>query len=194
VGLHPFRLKQIPVWEELDNKRRTRNTRSVALTALLAALYAAYVFYFSVTSFQVVQVRVVDALLPLSVLFGLPAIAGLTLGVFIGNLLGSPFGPVDVIGGTVANLVAASLAWLVGRRKFSGAWLVAILLEIASVTVIVGSYLVVLTSPPDVPLWVGWIEFLFSEVIAIGILGYPLLRAVDRATKRNPILRGQNPS
>lgn len=194
MGLHPFRLKQIPVWEELDNKRRTRNTRSVALTALLAALYAAYVFYFSVTSFQVVQVRVVDALLPLSVLFGLPAIAGLTLGVFIGNLLGSPFGPVDVIGGTVANLVAASLAWLVGRRKFSGAWLVAILLEIASVTVIVGSYLVVLTSPPDVPLWVGWIEFLFSEVIAIGILGYPLLRAVDRATKRNPILRGQNPS
>jgi hypothetical protein len=59
--------------------------------------------------------------------------------------------------------------------------------EIASVTVIVGSYLVILTSSPGVPLWVGWVEFLASEVIAIGILGYPLLKAVDRATRRNAI-------
>jgi uncharacterized membrane protein len=176
------------------DKRKTWNTRSVALAALLAALYGAYVFYFSVTSFQVVQVRVVDALLPLSILFGPPAIAGLTLGVFIGNLLGSPFGPIDVVGGTVANFVAAALAWYVGRRKFSGSWLVAVALEIASVTVIVGSYLVALTSASQVPLWVGWAEFLVSEVIAIGVLGYPLLKAVDRATRRNPVLRPQDPS
>lgn len=168
-------------------KRTGWNSRGVALAAVLAALYAAYVFYFSVTSFQVVQVRIVDALLPLSVILGPPAIAGVTLGVFVGNLLGSPFGPIDVVGGTVANLVAATLAWLVGRRRFKGSWLLAIALEIASVTVIVGSYLVILTSPPGVPLWVGWAEFLVSEVIAIGVLGYPLLRAVDRATRRNSI-------
>lgn len=178
----------------MDNKKNRWNTRSVALAALIAALYAAYVFYFSVTSFQVVQVRVVDALLPLSILFGPPAIVGVTLGVFIGNLLGSPFGPVDVVGGTIANFVAATLAWFIGRRNFSGSWIIAIGLEIASVTIVVGSYLVALTSPPSVPLWVGWVEFLFSEVIAIGILGYPLLKAVDRATKRNPLLRPQKPS
>jgi len=171
----------------LDKKRTSWDSRGIALAAVLAALYAAYVFYFSVTSFQVVQVRVVDALLPLSAIFGPPAIAGVTLGVFVGNLLGSPFGPIDIVGGTVANLVAATLAWLVGRRRFRGSWLLAIALEIASVTVIVGSYLVVLTSSPNVPLWVGWVEFLVSEVIAIGILGYPLLRAVDRATRRNAI-------
>ena len=171
----------------MDEKRTSWDSRGIALAAVLAALYAAYVFYFSVTSFQVVQVRVVDALLPLSAIFGPPAIAGVTLGVFVGNLLGSPFGPIDIVGGTVANLVAATLAWLVGRRRFRGSWLLAIALEIASVTVIVGSYLVVLTSSPNVPLWVGWVEFLVSEVIAIGILGYPLLRAVDRATRRNTI-------
>jgi len=159
----------------------------LALAAVLAALYAAYVFYFSVTSFQVVQVRVVDALLPLSIIFGPPAIAGVTLGVFVGNMLGSPFGPIDIVGGTIANLVAATLAWLVVRRKFRGSWLIAVAIEIASVTVIVGSYLVVLTSSPDVPLWVGWVEFLASEVIAIGVLGYPLLKAVDRAMRRSSI-------
>jgi uncharacterized membrane protein len=171
----------------LEKKRARWSSRGVALAAILAALYAAYVFYFSVTSFQVVQVRVVDALLPLSVIFGPPAIAGVTLGVFVGNLLGSPFGPIDIVGGTIANLVAATLAWQVGRRRFRGSWLIAIALEIAAVTVIVGSYLVVLTSSPSVPLWVGWVEFLVSEVIAIGILGYPLLKAVDRATRRNAV-------
>jgi uncharacterized membrane protein len=171
----------------LEKKRARWSSRGVALAAILAALYAAYVFYFSVTSFQVVQVRVVDALLPLSVIFGPPAIAGVTLGVFVGNLLGSPFGPIDIVGGTIANLVAATLAWQVGRRRFRGSWLFAIALEIAAVTLIVGSYLVVLTSSPSVPLWVGWVEFLSSEVIAIGILGYPLLKAVDSATRRNAV-------
>jgi len=169
----------------MSKKRKGWDSRGIALAALLAALYAAYVFYFSVTSFQVVQVRVVDALLPLSAIFGPPAIAGVTLGVFVGNLLGSPFGPIDIVGGTVANLVAATLAWQVGRRRFRGSWLLAIAIEIAAVTLIVGSYLVVLTSSPNVPLWVGWVEFLVSEVIAIGVLGYPLLRAVDRATRKN---------
>ena len=168
----------------MEKKRVGWDSRGVALAALLAALYGAYVFYLSVTSFQVVQVRVVDALLPLSILFGPPAIAGVTLGAFVGNLLGSPFGPIDVVGGTVANFVAATIAWIVGRRRFRGAWLIAIALEIAAVTVIVGSYLVILTSSPDVPLWVGWVEFLVSEVVAIGVLGYPVLRAVDRATRR----------
>jgi len=171
----------------MNGKRSSWNSRGLALAAVLAALYAAYVFYFSVTSFQVVQVRVVDALLPLSIIFGPPAIAGVTLGVFVGNMLGSPFGPIDIVGGTIANLVAATLAWLVVRRKFRGSWLIAVAIEIASVTIIVGSYLVVLTSSPDVPLWVGWVEFLASEVIAIGVLGYPLLKAVDRAMRRSSI-------
>ena len=169
------------------NKRSGWDSRDVALTAVLAALYAAYVFYFSVTSFYVLQIRVVDALLPLSVVFGPPAIAGVALGVFVGNLLGSPFGPIDVVGGTIANLVAATLAWQIGRRRFRGSWMLAITVEVVSVTVIVGSYLVLLTSSPQVPLWVGWLEFLGSEVVAIGILGYPLLRAVERATRRNAV-------
>lgn len=178
----------------MEYKRTRWDARAIAMTALLAAIYAAYVFYFSVTSFQVVQVRVVDALLPLSILFGGPAVAGVTLGVFVGNLLGSPFGPVDIVGGTIANFLAASLAWYIGRKKFSGAWIAAISVEVAVVTVVVGSYLVALTASPGVPLWVGWAEFLFSEVIAIGILGYPLLRAVDRATVSNPLLRPHNRS
>jgi uncharacterized membrane protein len=169
-------------------------SKDVALAAVLAALYAAYVFYFSVTSFGPLQVRVVDALLPLSILLGFPAVIGVTIGCFIGNWLGSPFGVVDIIGGPVANLVAGTLALAVTRRKFRGSWVLAISLEIVAVTLIVGSYLIALTTAPGVPLWVGWVEFLGSEVVAIGVLGYPLLKAVSRAMRANPSMKSQNSS
>jgi len=139
-------------------------------------------------------VRVVDALLPLSIVLGFPAVIGVTIGCFIGNLLGSPIGFIDIVGGTVANFIAATLAWGITRRKFKGGWLLAIAAEITTVTVIVGSYVVAFYASPSVPLWVGWVEFLGSEVVAIGVLGYPLLRAVDRAMKGNPRLTSQIPS
>jgi uncharacterized membrane protein len=169
-------------------------SKDVALAALLAALYSTYVFYFAVTSFGPLQVRVVDALLPLSILLGFPAVVGVTVGCFIGNLLASPIGIVDIVAGPIANLVAATLAWAVTRRRFRGAWLSAIVIEIATVTLIVGSYLVAWAAAPGVPLWVGWAEFLGSEVLAIGILGYPLLKAVGRTMRGNPGMGPQNPS
>ena len=100
----------------------------------------------------------------------------------------------DILGGPAANLVAATLAWVVTRKKFQGSWIIAISLEIAVISVVVGTYLVALGAAPGVPAWVGWIEFLGSEVVAIGVLGYPLLKGVARATQRNPTLRTQNPS
>jgi len=166
----------------------------VALAALLAALYGAYVLYFGFISFGPLQFRLVDALLPLSILFGPPAIVGVTVGCFIGNALGPNLGVVDIVGGPTANLLAATLAWGITRKKFRGDWMLAITLEIAVVAVIVGTYVVVLAGAPGVPFWVGWVEFLGSEIVPIGIVGYPLLKAVDRATSRNPVLRTQNPS
>jgi uncharacterized membrane protein len=177
----------------LSNKR-VWTTRSLALAALLAALYGAYVFYFGVISFGPLQLRLVDALLPLSILFGPPAIAGVTMGCFIGNALGPNLGIVDILGGPAANFVAATLAWMVTRRSFRGGWELAVGLEIAVVAVIVGTYIVLLGGAPGVPPWLGWIEFLGSEVVTIGIVGYPLLEAVNAATRGNALLRPQNPS
>ena len=176
------------------NNKRNWTTRSTALAAMLAALYAADVFDFAVTSFGPLQVRVVDAFLPLSILFGPPAIVGVTIGCFIGNLLGSPIGIVDVVGGPIANFVAAALAWVITRRRFPGSWLLAVATEVVVVTLVVGSYLVAWAAAPGVPLWVGWVEFLGSEVLAIGVLGYPLLKGVAKATSRNPVTQMRNPS
>ncbi|MGD0395785.1 MAG: QueT transporter family protein [Nitrososphaerales archaeon] len=186
---------EITEWEGLEHKKRTWNSRGLALAAMLAATYAAYVILFGFASFAVLQFRIVDALLPLSILFGFPAVVGLTIGVFVGNFL-SPYslGAIDVVGGTAANFVAATLAWSIGRRGFKGAWVTAVLVEIAAVTIIVGSYVVVITTPAGVPLWAGWLLFLGGEVLPIGIIGYPLLRAVERSGVAQTFKTGENPS
>ena len=173
------------------NKRGTWTTRDLALAALLAALYAAYVLYFGFISFGPLQFRLVDALLPLSILFGPPAIVGVTVGCFVGNALGPNLGVVDIVGGPMANLLAATLAWAITRKRFRGSRPLAVALEIAVIAAIVGTYVVILTG---VPPWIGWVGFLASEIVPIGIIGYPLLESVDRATSRNMVLRPQNPS
>lgn len=79
---------------------RSKNSIYMTMTAALAALYALGVVFLAPISFQLFQVRVADALLPLAILFGWPAIIGLSLGAFVANFFG-PLGPVDIIGGAV---------------------------------------------------------------------------------------------
>ena len=151
-------------------------------------MYASWVLFVGFVSFGPLQFRLVDALIPLSIIFGPPAIVGVTVGCFIGNLL-SPFnlGPVDILGGPAANFLAATLAWLVARRAFRGAWALGVSLQIAVISLIVGTYVVILAGAPGVPFWVGWVGFLGSEIVPVGIVGYPLLKAAARATRRAPI-------
>jgi uncharacterized membrane protein len=162
----------------MQDKRTTNRSKDVALVAIVAALYAADVVFFAPISFSpIIQVRVADILLPLSILFGLPAVAGLGIGVLVGNFFASPFGGIDIVGGTIANIIAALLAWVIGRRAFRGAWVTAIVAEILVITFIVGSYLTLFV---NVPIWLNWLGVMVGEVVAVGFGGYALLKAIDR--------------
>jgi len=163
------------------DKKTSVRSRQVALAAVFAALYAVGVTFLAPISFQVYQVRVADILLPLSILFGPAAILGLTIGTFVGNSLSSPFGVIDIVGGTVANFIATFLAWQIGRRRFQGAWLGGTIAEALVITLVVGSYLSFLLA---IPLWLSWIGVLVGEVIAVNIGGYLLLTGVYKAIGR----------
>jgi len=155
----------------------------VSLTIVFAALYAVGVVVLAPISFQIFQVRVADALLPLAILFGWPPILGFTLGAFIANFFGG-LGIVDVIGGSAANLVATYAAWRIGRRGGRSSWLVAVVTEILIVTVIVGGYLSYLF---EMPLEIGLLGVLLGSFVAIGLLGYPLLIGLSRPTIANQL-------
>ena len=119
--------------------------------------------------------RVADALLPLSILFGWPAILGLSLGAFVANLFGG-LGPVDIIGGPVANLVAGYVAWRVAINGHKSRIALAIGLQILVVSLIVGTYLSYLFA---MPLEVGLFGVMLGSIVAIGFLGSLVLHALS---------------
>ncbi len=150
-------------------------SEDLTLTAVFAALYAAGVVFLAPISFEVFQVRVADALLPLATVFGLPVVFGTSLGCFVANIYGG-LGIVDIVGGAFANFVACFLAWRIGGksvlRRFT-----ACLVETVVVTLVVGSYLPTLLG---VPLEVGLFGVFLGCLVAINGLGFGLLEALCR--------------
>ena len=155
--------------------RRT-NSVFVTLTAVFAALYTVGVVFLAPISFQMFQVRVADALLPLSMLFGWPAIVGLTIGAVVANSFGG-LGPIDVVGGAIANFIATLAAWQVARSRSAPWAFVGVVLQILIVTLTVGSYLSFLFA---MPLEIGWLGVLLGSIVAIGLLGSLLFFALSR--------------
>ncbi len=86
---------------------RRFSTRELTLAAVTAAVYAALTILIPGPSFGFTQLRVAEALAVLPFLF--PATApGLAVGCLIANLL-SPYGPLDMLFGTLATALAAFL-------------------------------------------------------------------------------------
>jgi uncharacterized membrane protein len=151
-------------------------TLYISLTSIFAALYAVCVIALAPISFQVFQVRVADALLPLAILFGWPAVLGFSGGAFIANFFGG-LGFVDILGGSAANFLATYIAWRIGRSGVRGGRFVAVGSEVLLVTVIVGSYLSYLF---QIPLEIGLSGVFLGSLVSTGILGSVLLLLISR--------------
>ena len=94
---------------------RKFTTKDLTLAAMVAALYAVLSYFANIfgLTFGVFQFRLSEALTVLPFLF--PATApGLALGCLVTNLL-SPYGPVDMVMGTLATAVAAWLTMKMPR-------------------------------------------------------------------------------
>jgi len=157
------------------------NSRDLALTAVFAALYAVLVLALAGISFQLVQVRVADALIPLSIVFGWPVIVGVTVGGAIANVA-SPMPSVltDITFGSIANLIASLLAWRIGAWKLMGKVaneFLGCIVATVVVTLIVGTYLAILT---QMDLWVWWMGIGVGSIISINILGFTLIQMLQK--------------
>src|SRR2546426_797725 len=171
------------------------SSRNLALAAVFGALYAALVVAFAPISILPVQVRIADVLLPLAILFGWPAILGLGIGTVVGNfaadsITGFPSASIglDIVSGSLVNLLAAYLAWRVGQRSWrvrnwNASWFAATIVETVLISIVVGGYL----SPVfSIPLEVSILTILAGEIVAINILGFALLNIIgeDRSLDR----------
>ena len=167
---------------------RKFTTRDLTFAALVAALYAVMGYFGDILSltFGPVQFRFAEALTVLPFVF--PAAApGLAVGCLITNLL-SPYGPMDVIFGTLATAVAA---WLTVKMP---RWYLAALPPILVNAVIL---------PPmwawadigavNTAFWMacGWnaVTFILGETLVCYVLGTLLLQALPRIGYLRPIAR-----
>ena len=85
-------------------KKMKKSTVYTVQGALIAAVYAALTYAVAPLSFGATQFRISEALTILPV-FTPAAIPGLAIGCVIANI-GSPFGPIDIVLGTLATLLS----------------------------------------------------------------------------------------
>ncbi|NLN64088.1 MAG: QueT transporter family protein [Clostridiaceae bacterium] len=146
----------------------------IVQAAIVAALYAALTLIFLPLSFghNIFQFRISEALTVLPAL--LPAsIPGLFVGCIVSNILGG-FGPIDIIFGSLATLLAALVSRYIRNYPF--------LVPLPPVVfngLIVGVYLKYLYMH-DIPLAVsiGWVAL--GELLSCYLLGYPLLLVLNK--------------
>ena len=167
---------------------RKLTVRDLTFAALVAALYAVMGYFGDIMSltFGPVQFRFAEALTVLPFVF--PAAApGLAVGCLITNLL-SPYGPMDVIFGTLATAIAAWLTIKMPR------WYLAALPPILVNAVIL---------PPmwawadigavNSAFWMAWgwnvASFVLTETLVCYVLGTLLLKALPRIGYLQPIAR-----
>lgn len=161
------------------------DTRELSLFALFAGLYTVLnviqmTAVGSYTIYGPIQLRVADCLIALSAFLGWPVAAGVSVGCFLTNVFYF-LGPVDVIFGPIANLIAASLIIMLHRRQ-----MLACFIGSLPVGIIVGGYLWTFGFPAPtfleaLPAWAAMIILLvISSVIAIVGIGYPLLKIMSR--------------
>jgi hypothetical protein len=159
----------------------------LSLAVILSSLYAVLVFTLAPVSYGPVQLRVADCLIPLASLFGWPVIAGVTVGCFLGNAY-FWLGPQDVVFGTIANLIAATIIFIFRKRQF-----LACVLGSLPIGIIVGSYLWIFFPPPDIfglqlPVWGAMIiSITISTLIAIAGIGYVLLKTLSSSGISNAL-------
>ena len=151
----------------------------LSLAVVFSSLYTVLLVALAPISYGPVQLRVADCLIPLAALFGWPVIAGVTVGCFLGNAY-FWLGPQDVVLGTIANLIAATIIFMLRKRQF-----LACVLGSLPIGIIVGGYLWIFFPPPSIfglqlPIWGAMIiSITISTLIAVAGIGYAILKTLS---------------
>ena len=160
----------------------------IVINGLLAGLYVVFTLPFANIAYGPIQFRLAEVLTVFPI-FSAGTIPGVTLGCFIANLINpNNLGPVDIIGGTLATLIAGYFSWLIGKKNKP----LGIIPPIVFNGLIVGGYLPFLIVDPGSTVTVqaigiSMLSVAGSEAVLLVVLGLPLI-AVIAKTKIKDLL------
>lgn len=165
-------------------------TLQITQAAVVTAAYILLTLPFAQFAFGPIQFRLAEAMTVLPVLFP-AAVPGLFLGCLLSNLFNpNSLGPIDVVFGSLATLVAALATWRISRRTAGLApaarRVLCLLPPVVINALVVGSYLPFLLMDPAStasPLSLVPINMLTvgaSEAVVVFVVGLPLLIALEK--------------
>ena len=145
-------------------------------SAVIAAIYIALTWAFAPISFghNIFQLRVSEALCILP-LFTPGAVFGLFSGCFLSNLLFGGLGIIDLVLGSLATLLGASLTYALRKKNP----LIAIFPPVIVNALIVGGYLKFLLFT-NIHAYVIMGYTFLGEFLAVYVLGFPLYLALKK--------------
>ena len=171
-----------------SREKNKKMIKFVVLNGLIAGLYVVFTLPFANVAYGPIQFRL-EEVLTVFPIFSVATIPGVTLGCFLANLLNPDnLGPVDIIGGTVATLIAGFFSWLIGKKNKP----LGIIPPIVFNGLIVGGYLPFLLVAQGSTVTVEAVVFSMlsvagSEAVLLVVLGLPLI-AVIAKTKIKDLL------
>lgn len=162
-------------------KKMKKGTAYTVQAALIAAIYAALTYAVAPLSFGATQFRISEALTVLPV-FTPAAIPGLAIGCIIANI-GSPYGPIDILLGTVATVLVARAARLTRNIKIKNIPLLSFIFPTVFNGIIIGAEIMMFT-----PGQAGIVGFFTSasgvalgEIVVCYTLGFLLYIGLEKS-------------
>lgn len=166
------------VSEQARNKKRIR---FIVFNGIIAALYVVLTYFLAPISYGPVQARISEVITVFPIFSG-ATIPGVALGCLISNLINPDnLGPVDIIGGTLATVIAGVFSFLIGKKN---KWL-GIIPPVIANGLIVGGYLPFLLVDPGSTVSVQTVLLTMlsvagGEAAVMVVLGLPLVTVIEK--------------
>lgn len=178
-------------------KTTTLTVKRLTFAALLAALYVILTLPFAQIPFGIIQFRLAESFAFMAALTP-AAVPGLFVGCFLANLLNPQnLGVVDILGGSLATLLAAWLTWMIARKeteydRITPRYIVSLMPPVIVNALIVGFYLPFLLFPEEVSaktIFMSMGSIALSQIVVIYAIGLPLMLLFIKQKNLNQMMR-----
>ncbi len=165
--------------------------KKFAKIAVIASLYAVCTLVFAPISYGPFQFRISECLCVLAFFYA-EGIVGLTIGCFIANLFGN--GPLDIIFGTLATLIASTLSFVTAKfiRNKMVKFIACSLYPILVNAIIVPFTFLALTELKSAYL-ISAFQVFFGQAVVILTLGAIVYFAIEKMIARGNTLFKNSP-
>lgn len=163
---------------------RLNTIRKIVFGGLIGGIYAALTLALAPISYGEVQFRIAEALTILP-FFSAFSTLGLFIGCLISNIL-SPIGPLDMIFGSLATLVAAVMTYYIGKSRLKFKRFIAPLPAVIVNAIVVG---LLISYSANIPFIIPALQVGFGQLVVCYALGLPLLMVIERNEKIKSYLK-----